>query len=203
MADKPPLALKPPTGKVPLPKPRKKGPPPKPVPYHKHKEHKEHDVSTFKSNHPINKAAPPVPAEKPPRRYSAKGEPSAEFSRPKKVDKVPIQYTIPVIPGMTTNKEAKIDTEPDVRPRLDTPYVPPEPSELSNGTESKLEVATKEPVVHAKLDIRPRLDTPLVPPEPAGLINESSSKERKLEAEGEPKGRFTIHATQGSVVMYM
>ena len=111
----------------------------KPVPYRKHKEYKEHDVSTFKSNHPIqlsaNKPTPPVPAEKPPRRYSAKGEPSIEFHRPKKVTKEPIQYGIPSIPGRMVDKGATISS----RPRLNTPYIPPEPTELalSNDNNSK------------------------------------------------------------------
>ena len=134
MADKPPLAPKLPVNKPPVPMPRKKGPPPmKPVPYRKHKEYKEHDVSTFKSNYPIqlsaNKPTPPVPAEKPPRRYSAKGEPSSEFHRPTKVIEEPIQYGIPSIP---VDKGATISS----RPRLNTPYVPPEPTELALSNDS-------------------------------------------------------------------
>ena len=140
MADKPPLAPKPPGSTAPIPKPRKKGPPPnKPVPYHKHREHREQDVSTFKSNHPIQqsvtKPPPPQVAEKPPRRYSTKGEPSSEFYKPKRVEQAPIQYGIPSVPSQLQNKGATIDS----RPRLDTPLHPPEPPAqvLSNGSEVK------------------------------------------------------------------
>ena len=198
MADKPPLAPKPPIGQAPLSKPRKKGPPPKPVPYHKHKEHKEHDVSTFKSNYPISKAAPPVPLEKPVRRYSAKGEPSAEFARPKKEVEKPIQYSIPIIPGMNAKKEAKTGTKPDVRPRLDTPIVPPEPSTgLSNGSKSTLEIVNKAGI---NSDVRPHLDTPFVPPEPTTeLSNGSNSKESTV-------GTFESVSAKGEkhyMIMYL
>ena len=153
MADKPPIAPKPGNLKnAPVPKPRKKGPPPlKPVPYLKHKEHKQYEVMTFKSNHPIKtsteKPPPPQPLEKPPRRYSAKGEPSAEFYKPKSKEKNPIQYTVPSVPGRLL-KDSDQGSMIANRPRLNTPIVPTEPPQhvLSNGsTLDKIDTSSVEP----------------------------------------------------------
>ena len=150
MADKPPIAPKP--RNAPVPRPRKKGPPPlRPVPYHKHKEHKEYEVLTFKSNHPINKSTekppPPQPLEKPPRRYSAKGEPSEDFYKPKSKEQNPIQYTVPSVPGRQL-KDSDQGSMFVSRPRLNTPIVPTVPPQhvLSNGaTQDEIDTSSVDP----------------------------------------------------------
>lgn len=148
-------------GASPIPVPRKRAPPPKPAPYKQHKEHRANEITTFKSNLPIQpqmRSHPPVPAERKLNRVSLKGEPSTEFFQPKHHTQAPVQYGIPVVPKAVL----------DQRPRLDTPAIPPDPDVISKKS------PTSNSTPSTCIESRPRLDTPLVPPDPAVILPSSS-----------------------------
>ena len=144
MENRPPLAPKPdsipppppPSGGAPVAKPRRKlgGPPPaKPMPYRKHVELKDKEVTTFKSSNPVapprirQRPAPPTKPSPASYRLSTPGEPS-ELYQPKAESKAPVQYAIPVVPK-PPNKPIPAAII-DRRPRLDTPQVVPDPSKV-------------------------------------------------------------------------
>lgn len=123
---------------APVPRPRKKPgapPPAKPMPYRKHVELKDKEVSTFKSSSPVApprvRQRPGVPAAKPSPpsyRLSIPGEPSDLF-QPKPESKAPVQYAIPQVPKRPPQKPSSASTLAaiDSRPRLNTPQVVPDP----------------------------------------------------------------------------
>ena len=138
LKDQPPSVPPPPSSSAaPVPRPRKKpsGPPPaKPMPYRKHVELKDKEVSTFKSENPL---APPRVRQRPPllarpsppsHRLSTPGEPS-EFFKPKNENnKAPVNYAVPVVPK--ARPRPPLPPSIDVRPRLDTPMTPPDPNDV-------------------------------------------------------------------------
>ena len=154
MENRPPLAPKPdslkespshpsptssPAAGAPVPRPRKKPgapPPAKPMPYRKHVELKDKEVSTFKSSTPVApprvKKHPAVPAAKPSPpsyRLSIPGEPSDLFQL-KPESKTPVQYGIPQVPKRQQKPSAVTLAAIDTRPRLDTPQVVPDPDDV-------------------------------------------------------------------------
>ena len=154
MENRPPLAPKPdslkespshpsptssPAAAAPVPRPRKKPgapPPTKPMPYRKHVELKDKEVSTFKSSAPVApprlKQRPAVPAAKPSPpsyRLSIPGEPSDLF-QPKPESKAPVQYGIPQVPKRPQKPSAVTSAAIDARPRLDTPQVLLDPDDV-------------------------------------------------------------------------
>ena len=138
MATKPPIAPKPAgLNSPPKPRPRKKGPPPeKPIPYRRHREFREKEVSTFKDNHSIH--VPRMTESPEPqlfKRRSEVGEPSAEFYQVKRETNSPVQCVVPVVPKRLKKEVVLNSIEP--RSRLDTPVVPPDPEiVLRNGVSS-------------------------------------------------------------------
>ena len=147
MENRPPLAPKPDslkesspptTAGAPVPRPRKKPgapSPAKPMPYRKHVELKDKEVSTFKSSTPVApprvRQRPAVPAAKPPPpsyRLPIPGEPS-DFYQPKAESKAPVQFAIPVVPKRP-NKPPSATSAINTRPRLNTPQVVPDPDDV-------------------------------------------------------------------------
>ena len=155
MENRPPLAPKPdslrepppppPTSSstaagAPVPRPRKRPgapPPTKPMPYRKHVELKDKEVSTFKSSAPVApprvRKRPAVPTAKPSppsHRLSIPGEPSDLF-QPKSESKAPVQCAIPQVPKRPQKPSAiTASSVIDTRPRLDTPQVVPDPDDI-------------------------------------------------------------------------
>ena len=143
----------------------------KPAPYKQHREHRANDITTFKSNLPVQpqmRGASPVPAErKQQNRMSLKGEPSEEFYREKQQSPAPIEYGIPVIPLSPV----------DTRPRLNTPAVPPDPDIVLHSKSRNKGDPSHPPSSSgvSSVDTRPRLNTPAVPPDPDVLLRKKSS----------------------------
>ena len=182
MENRPPLAPKPdslkespshpsptsspsPSSAAPVPRPRKKPgapPPAKPMPYRRHVELKDKEVSTFKSSTPVApprvRQRPAVPSAKPSPpsyRLSIPGEPS-ELFQPKAESKGPVQYAIPQVPKRLQKppppSSATTSEVIDSRPRLNTPQVVPDPDNVldkrggaeSHGTPSNFHPTTTQ-----------------------------------------------------------
>ena len=172
MENRPPLAPKPdslkespshpsptsspsPSSAPPVPRPRKKlgaPPPAKPMPYRKHVELKDKEVSTFKSSAPVApprvRQRPAVPAAKPSPpsyRLSIPGEPSEMF-QPKAESKGPVQYAIPQVPKRLQKPSSSATTSAaiDSRPRLNTPQVVLDPNDMLPGLDKQGEAAPIE-----------------------------------------------------------
>ena len=163
MPGRPPPGIPQPAGATdkspaPVPAPRRRGPPPKPAPYKQHKDNRTNEITTFKSNlsvQPQMRPHPPVPTERKQNRVSLKGEPSDQFFQPKQQSQRPVEYATPIMPKV------------DLRPRLNTPSVPPDPDIVLSPQRKKPAGPRVAPL---NISARPRLNTPLVPPEPGPAL---------------------------------
>ena len=201
MADKPPVAPKPDLKSVsPTPKPRKRpeppvNPPSKPIPYHKRKDSRDKGVASFKSDQPV--AARPIPQErpqKPPRRFSAKGE-SPHFHKPPSSPRSPVRCVAPE----TSGHSHPIGS----RPRLDSPQTPPSWENLKDDEDTvKRSRRPKTPDINS----RPRLDTPAKPPEPSwrgqktAVPNGVNSRSEAASAGGKMEEEYSLISETRKVI---